>query len=158
MQRESRPKLPTFQRFQGDSRCHEQVPLAFNLPAFAETLLLLGTGHLHMQGSGAVVKCCAASAAKAHYLADATDKTLTGSTALTKMVGAARKVLRDTKEERLHHRNAVVTAVVDTEPLSRAVTPEPNVAAILSPSSKTSEEAGGEAGTAYASITIKSGR
>lgn len=136
-----------------------EVPVAFNLAAFVETLLLLG--HLHMQGSGALVKCCAASPAKATYLVNflhhqhdrlvklhneqrqkatmsaaeqaatvlvrprsppATQEdnsNLTGSMALSKMVGAARKVLRDakdTKEERLHHRNAVVTAVVDIDP------------------------------------------
>lgn len=148
-----------------------EVPVAFNLPAFVETLLLLG--HLHMQGSGAFVKCCAASAAKATYVvnflhhqhdrlvklhneqrkkatmsaaeqaatvlvrprspppAAETKKEdpskLTGSMALNKMVGAARKVLRDakdTKEERLHHRNAVVTAVVDVVPTQAAELPK----------------------------------
>lgn len=148
-----------------------EVPVAFNLPAFVETLLLLG--HLHMQGSGAFVKCCAASAAKATYVVNClhhqhdrlvklhneqrkkatmsaaeqaatvlvrprspppaaeTKKEdpskLTGSMPLNKMVGAARKVLRDakdTKEERLHHRNAVVTAVVDVVPTQAAELPK----------------------------------
>jgi len=150
----------------------KEVPVAFTMAAFTETLLLLG--HHHMQGSGALIKCCAASAAKATYMvnflhhqhdrlvklhkkqrqnattaaaeqaaialvrprspptsaaveAKQTDeKSGTSSSALTKMVGAARKVLRDAKEERLHHRNAVVTAVADPEPTpipSRAETP-----------------------------------
>lgn len=156
----------------------KEVPVAFNVAAFAESLLLLG--HHHMHGSGALIKCCAPSPAKAMYLINflhyqhdrlvkthiqqreeaitvgaeqaatvlvrprspplASEKEGEKSNALTRMIGAARKVQQGMRDIRAgQHRNAVLAVL---EPPDVVVSPVESHGSRTGATESKSEDAG----------------